>query len=458
MGLLSDVGFRNAPFQIYLNTGTLYDLHTGVYVPGTHGGMVLNGGFTNTNAFVGRPKMFKSTELFSLMTRSMAIYPRSEAAVNDTEFAQKASRIARFAPNYAEYGLEDRIVVTTPAEMSPEEFFDLIKKAVEHRLARKSEYMVDSPILDPRTGSPIQMFIPMYVVFDSWSSMMSSFMINTLDTKQVGSSDTNMIYMKDGNVKKMLMNQLPMLAARAGIYFLLSAHVGNKHEMNQYAPSPKDLPNMKSTDKLKDVGAGFNFVISNASQMAKVSVLQDDSKTDALYPCTGSSNTELNEVVSVLTSCKNNAGGTTLPLVVSQADGILSDLSSYHYIRSNNYFGLVGNKVQHKPAMTDVSLGRTKIREKLQDPEVARAIEILAELCYIQNNWITVGSEIDFSVKPEHMAEQLLGRDSAMIKDILQSRGHWTYDKNNKQPYLSTYDVVAISQNKYTPKHIAVKA
>ena len=457
MSLLAQLGFKNAPFQVYLNTGTMYDLHTGVFVPGTHGGMVLNGGLTNTNAFVGRPKMFKSTELFSFMTRSMVIYPRSEAAVKDTEFAQKPARIAQFAPNAALHGLEDRIIVTTPDVMSAEEFFELIKKTAEHRLKHIDEFTVNSAILDPKTGKPVRMFIPMFVVFDSWSKLMSSFMMSTLDTKQVGSSDTNMIYMKDGNIKKLLMAQLPVLAARAGIYFLLSAHVGNKYDLNPYAPSSKDLPHMKSSDKLKEVGSDFSFVISNASQMSKVNLLQSDTKEDALYPCEGSNNAELSEVVSVLTSCKNNAGGTTLNMVVSQKQGILSDLSNYHYLRTNDYFGLAGNKTSHTPMLTDITVGRTKIREKLNDPSLCRALQILAELCYIQNNWITVGASVDFTMKPEILAENLLGTDKPAIKDILSSRGYWTYDEKNTQTYLSTYDVLAIAQNKYVPKLVGVK-
>lgn len=451
MSLLDTAGFRDSPFRPYLNTGTLYDVHTGLFVPGTHGGMVLNGGLTSTNGFVGRPKMFKSTDMFSLMMRAMAIYVRSVAAINDTEFAQKKERVVRLAPNANYEDLESRIRITTPADITAEDFFEMVKKMADDKLKHRDDYTVDSPILDPKTLQPIKMFIPTFVAFDSWSKMMSSFMDTTLNTKQVGSSDTNMIYMKDGNIKKMIMMQLPALAARAGIYFCLSAHVGNKFELNPYASTPKDMQHMKSTDKLKEVGADFNFVISNSSEMRKVSLLQNIDKDDALYPHIGSSDTELNEVVSVLLSCKNSASGTQLTTIISQVEGILSDLGNYHYLRSNDYFGLLGNKTTHKPAMTDITVGRTKIREQLDNPEVCRALQILSELCYIQNNWSTVGAPIDFMMSPEILAEKLLASDSATVKDILQSRGHWTYDTANKQPYLSTYDVLAIAQGKYKP-------
>lgn len=452
MGLLETVGFKNSPFRPYLNTGTMYDVHTGIFVPGSHGGMVLNGGLTTTNAFVGRPKMFKSTEMLSLGMRCMANYTRSETAINDTEYAQKKERVIAFVPNANYEDLEHRLTITTPEIMSAEEFFELVKKTADEKLKHSADYLVNSMILDPKTLQPVKMFIPTFIVIDSWSKMMSSFMQATLDTKQIGSSDTNMIYMKDGNIKKMIMLQLPALASRAGIYFLLSAHVGNKYELNPYAATPKDMQHMKSTDKLKEVGADFNFVISNSSEMRKVSLLQNENKDDALYPFEGSSNTELNEVVSVLLSCKNAPSGSTLSTIISQKQGILSDLSNYHYLRNNEYFGLIGNKSTHKPVLTDISVSRTKIREKLQDSEFCRAIQILAELCYIQNNWSMVGTEIDFMMKPEILGEKLLSSDQSIIRDILQSRSCWTYDENNLQPYMSTYDVLAIAQNKYKSK------
>jgi hypothetical protein len=452
VSLFAKVEMRDSPFQPYFNTGTLLDVHTGVYVPGTHGGMVMNGGLTITNAFLGRPKMFKSTEMFSYGVRGMSYYPGSELLVYDTEFSQKKPRISAFSPFGNHADIESRMIITDPAATTAEEFFDSVRKIVDEKMKHRDDYLVESPILDPKTGKPIMILLPTFIAYDSWSKMFSSIMQNTLETKTLGSSDTNMVYMKDGNIKKMIMTQLPTMATRAGICFLLSAHIGDKYEMNPYAPSPKSLQHMRSNEKPKEVGADFTFLISNAIEMRKVELLRDADKKDALYPTDGSTAVELNEVTSILTSCKNSPAGPQLPMVVSQQGGIQSEISNYHYLRENDYYGLLGNKQNHTPAMTDVTLSRTKAREKMRDPKVARALQILAEICYIQNNWITVGAGVDFHMKAELLAEKLLGTDKPAVSDILESRGYWTYEKGNAQPYLSTYDVLAIAQDKYVPK------
>jgi hypothetical protein len=195
--------------------------------------------------------------------------------------------------------------------------------------------------------------------------------------------------------------------------------------------------------------------MSNYVETRKVQPLLDPDK-HCLYPSEGSSDAELNEVTSIMLRCKNNMSGTQLPTVISQANGILSELSNYHYLKENGYFGLLGNKVTHKPAMTDVSMGRTTVRQKLTDPRVARAVELLAQLCYIQNNWVTTGAEVDFSMRPEALVEKLLASDKPGVSDVLESRGYWTYDKTNLQPYMSLYDVLGIAQGVYKARGISL--
>ena len=458
MGLLQELEFKDAAFQPYLNTGTLLDIQAGVFVPGQHGGMILNGGLSTTNAVIGRAQMFKSTELFSFVVSAMLRYPLSECLTFDTEYAQKKERLFAFSAlsNFDEF--DDRFIINTPAETPAEQFFENVKKIRDRKLAQPEKYLVESPIIDPRTNKPLMMWIPTFVVVDSWSKLTSGIVQSTLATEVLGSAGTNMIYMKDGNIKKMMISQVPRLATTAGIYFLFSAHVGNKFELNPYAPSPKNLPLMKSTDKPKEVGSDFDFLMSNYLEMRHVKLLLNEDK-HSQYPTEGSSDTELNEVTSVILRCKNNMSGTQLPMVISQTAGIMPELSNYHYLRENGYFGLIGNKVTHKPAMTDVSLGRTTVRKKSEDPKVAHAIELLAQLCYIQNNWDrTKSAEVDLSMKPELLAEKLLASDGPAVSDILQSRSWWTYDKTNPQPYMSLYDVLAIAQGVYKARGISLSS
>jgi len=461
MGLLSDLTLTDSGFHPYLNTGTLFDIQTGVFVPGDHGGMVLNGGLTTTNAVVGREQMFKSTELFSYVIQAMLRYPLSECYVYDTEYSLKKDRLIHFAQALDYKAFDERMIIQTPADLSAGEWFANIKKIHAYKIANAKDYMVESPLLDPRTGKRLKVWIPTFVVVDSWSVFSSEQVQEVMDTKVLGSSDTNMIFMKDGIIKKMMLSQIPKMAATAGIYFMLSAHVGNKFELNPYAPSNKSLPLMKSTDKPKTVGSEFNFLMSNYIQMHSVSPLIESK--EPIYPLEGSGDSELNEVVSIMLRCKNNMSGTLLRMVVSQRDGILPDMSNYHYLRKNDYFGLIGNSREHKPAMTDIVLSRGTVRAKLNDqtnpgnPKLGHALELIAQLSYIQDNWAgNTAGDVDFSMKPKVLAEKLLASDGPTTDDILSSRSWWTYDKTNTQPYMSLYDVLAIAQGVYKAKGISM--
>ena len=446
----------DSAFQPYLNTGTLFDVHTGCFVPGTHGGMVLNGGLAPTNSFMGRQQMFKSTEMLSYMLRVLGFYDRSELLTYDTETSLKKDRIVRFTPYCTADALSDRIVLKTIVDMTAEEFFEKVKEIVHEKLTHKDDYLVESPLIDPYTNKPMMIIIPTLVVYDSWSAMVTGAMQTTFDNTEIDSPDANTIFMKDGRGKKMIMMQIPTLASKGGLCFGFSAHLGDKIEMNSRMQSPKSLPSMRSTDKPKGVGSDFNFLISNAIDIRKVEALQESDKT-SLYPIEGGSGAELYEATSILVRSKNNMSGTQLPMVISQVDGIMGDLSNYNYLRKHNeYFGLIGNKVTHKPAMTDTTVGRTTIRKRLEDPKVARAIELLAQQKYIQNNWVSTKAEVDFGMKPELLAEKLLASDKPGVSDILQSRGYWTYDKKNLQPYMSLYDVLAIAQGIYRAKGVSL--
>ena len=273
MSLLAKLAISDAPFIPYLNTGALLDLMTGQFVPGVDGCTILNGGIASTDAVMGRPQVFKSTTANGLVINAMARYPRSETLIFDTEFSLKdKARLARMSDLYMDdlekraahlADLESRMIITDPTEHDLETFFQVIKQIHDAKVADPKSYIVETPLLDPKTGAPRMMMVPTFIIIDSWSKGKIKSVINMLDQYSASDSKLNTIYMAEGNGKNKILGQLPQMAARAGIYFTLTAHVGNKFDLGSYLPSPKDIQYMKQSDTLKGVGSDFLFLISN---------------------------------------------------------------------------------------------------------------------------------------------------------------------------------------------------
>lgn len=467
MSLLSKLAIADAPFIPYLNTGALLDLMTGQFIPGVDGSVILNGGIASTDAVMGRPQVFKSTTANGLVINAMARYPRSETIIFDTEFSLKdKSRLARMSDLYMDdlekraahlADLESRMVITDPTEHDLETFFQVIKSVHDAKVADPKSYIVETPLLDPKTGMPRMMMVPTFIIIDSWSKGKIKSVINMLEQYSASDSKLNTIYMAEGNGKNKILGQLPQMAARAGIYFTLTAHIGNKFDLGSYLPSPKDMQYMKQSDTLKGVGSDFMFLISNLREVRSPKVLVDSNK-ECEYPFSSgfTSPSEMSSTTMVLTRCKNNVSGTQFSPVVSQTRGYESSLTNYNYLRENGYYGLGTNKVNPRPSMyPTVTFTRKTANEKLQDYKTARAIEITAQLKFIQSNWSISDLPVPFNLTPDQLTEAL-DKAGCARDDILESRGWWTYDKTNPRNYLSLWDILAIVDGSYKPKFLTL--
>jgi len=452
VSIFSSVSIKETAFTPHFNTGTHYDSATGVFVPGHHGGMIMNGGLTSTNATVGREQMFKSTEAISKVLFTLIFYPDTDCIIYDTEFAQKIQRLLKFIPESLRKGIEERIRIIKTTDYTPEEVFKLIIQIGKMKLEHKKDFTEESPFTDIK-GEKIKILRPTIVVFDSWTKMNSTKVVESFEKVDVGSSDQNMVFMTDGKMKTLMMSQLPVFAVKYGFIFVLTAHIGDKMDLNPYAATPKDLQHMKGSDKIKGVGADFTFLISNLSDTRKVELLLDSNKK-CLYPIKNGSDVELSELTTIIARNKNNVSGSICPFVVSQYEGIRTSLSFYHYLRNHDYYGLNGNKQDHELCIyPGEKLSRTTIRVKTDsDPKLRRGLEIVSQFKYIKDNWNLSLLDVDFTIDINKFAEGILGKDG-LANDILESRGFWTYDKENTTPYLSVYDIVAIVTGKYESKY-----
>jgi len=468
MGLLDAIGAQDASYLPFLNTGTLFDLVLGQYVPGIDNHFVLNGGLAATNGVMGTPQMFKSTLALALTVNTMARYPLSTTYVNDSDFALgDKRRILEMLNLYHDDPIERARVlatmeedfrITNSSEHDLESFIDKIKEIDVFKTKNRKDFLVEIPMLDHRTNKAQQMMIPTFVVVDTWTSALVKSAMDVLDKHAASSSDTNTLFMRTGLVKTKIMTQLPIIAVRSGIYFILTAHVGNKVDMSgSYGPPPKDMQYMKQGQALKGVGSEYLRLVSNLIESRSATVLFDKDK-ECEYPLPSgiTGPTEMSTIDAVVVRCKNNNSGAKFSPVMSQSRGLETELSNYHYLRKNDYFGLTGNNINHQPALLpEVTLSRTKASTKLMDYKTARAVELLAQLCYVQNNWTVRDDTKLFQMTPTELTEGLVKCSGYAMDDILNSRGWWSYG-DQPRSYLSLLDVLDIASGNYKPKLHAV--
>ena len=472
MSLLSAIKAEDADQLPYLNTGSLLDLATGTFQLGIDGSTLLSGGLAMTNGIQGRPQTFKSTMALGWLMNAAARYVGTEVYIYDTENSLKKERLARMPNLHRDDAIRragmigtlmDNMRIVDKTQHDLDSFVETVKEMAEIKAKRRDEFVVETPFADRKTGKPMRILKPTFVVFDSWSAAGTKIGDELLEKHGSLDSETNMYFMREALAKTKTLNQLVQMGPKLGIYFILTAHLGDKRMENPMIPPSKDLQFMKQGDKVKNVGASYQFLMSHGIETRVVQQLVDSNK-EAMYPYpTGiTSPTEMNAITSIMTRSKNRGAGVQFRTVVTQTDGIDVELSNYDYLRENEYFGLCGadgksNKVNHRPMLKpDTSLSRTTATAKLVDYKTSRAVELLAQLCFVQNNWSMRDLLVPFDMSPDVFADALLTKCDYAVDDILNSRGWWTYGEHERH-YLSLFDIMTIITGHYRPKFLQVK-
>jgi hypothetical protein len=304
--------------------------------------------------------------------------------------------------------------------------------------------MIESPFIDTNTGKPMRAWIPTFVLIDSFSRARSNKGDDQFDKNNVDDSAMNTFYLYDGGVKSRIMNDLPTRAAKAGIYVILTAHVGDKMDLDPYSPTPKQLQFMKNNDRMKNVGSNFEFLTTALLQTNKATVLQDSNK-HCLYPTVNSTDSEVNQVDTTLVRCKNNSAGVQIPYVLSQNQGILKDVTNFQLLRNCKNFGMTvkGNSQSFSPLLLpDVTVTRNNLRDTFDSNyRAARAIELTAQLCFIQQFWSTYRMPEYVHTPIEKFAELLTHNEKMSVDRVLESTSVWSTSKQERER-LSIMDVL----------------
>ena len=459
--------------MFYLNTGTSLDINTGAFIPGISdfpiykdtGQMYLDGGISPTFAIVGKSQTYKSAELLSHASRILRLCKDSFLFIYDTEFAiagkqrilDLGSELDQYLPTNNEE-LKSRIYLENSPTFQAEEFFTTIQDITKERLKNKKDLLVETPFIDMKTGKKIKTMIPFIVVIDSLSKMQSGKEEELYEKHKLSDSETNLVYARDANIKAKLMRQLPQLAKKAGIYFLLSAHLGKKTQLNPFEPVSKDLQFMSVSETIKNVSSQFGFLTNTLLKSQKVTLLQN-SKKDALYPPDFKvSPTELNLLHLVVCRCKNNISGTMISSIISQNFGLLEGINNYHVLKHSELnkelklYGMEGSNIKQKLKLCEqYTLSTNKVRALISDNyELYRALEILSQIYHIYLSWPlnTVYNKVLNEYSILDISDMLVKNKSIKISDILNSRGYWTYDKKDLRKYLSVFDILYLLNKK----------
>ena len=446
MSLLSDVVVTEQVPTISFNTNSLFDLATGTYVPGVDGKWYLSGGLTqHINAFVGPNGAFKSTFACAMIMRAANICYDSEVLINDTENSldKDKHRAVMMGEELTHDDIANRVVWLSGANYTLDSTYKLIQSICEKKLAAKKEYLVKSPFLDEKTGKALEIWKPTYIFVDSLTELTSDAedeMLNGAKMKNL--SDANTAMMLDGNKKTLFIRAMKTLCMRYGLVFVVTGHFDKVMQMDMYNPTPKDTTFSKQDWKTKGVGSKLKF---NASLYVRTSTTPLlDSNKEPLYGVGSGPVKDVMEIDIVIERSKTASAGNVLPFVATQTSGVLNAVTNYNYLRTNDYDGLAGNKQKQQVGLLpNVTISRNTIRSLTESNyELRRALEIAAQYCYIRNNWMTQNLPVDFSKTANQFFDLLMSdKNKGLVNDILNSRGYWTYCKNER-PYMDLFEIM----------------
>ncbi len=450
------------------NVGCLFDIPTGYYVKGKYGESILNGGLAFLTAIVGIGNSYKSTILhylgLSALNRIFYATEESSMSTYDTEININHNRLEKFVSRF-EYLKNKGIIangiwnITDKTVYYANEWYQKLREFFTDVKAKVSpkEYL-ETPFLE-RDGKTLSRILPpTFSEIDSLSQFETSDIADIQEKNQLGESGGNMIYMRSGLAKARFLMELPTICGKNNHYLLMTAHMGKDTNISTgpfSVPPPQKLSSLKHGDKIKGVTDNFFFLLINVWYAYSNSPLINQNTKGPEYPPTSDLNKQESvDLYSVkLRSLRSKTGLTniTFEVIVSQYEGVMPELTEYHYIKTMDRYGLGGSLQAVKLDLyPDLSFSRTTVREAInKDPLFCRALNITAEMCQIHYLWPTL--EDDLMCTPKELYDDLikLGYD---WNALLQTRGWWTFN-NDKHPipFLSTMDLLRMRKGLYTP-------
>lgn len=453
--------FKQIPsVKIMLSVGCLFDIPTGTYLDGVHGEKILNGGIGNLNGIVGVGNCFKSTIThYIAVTAAYRAHNESRLYTYDTETNMHPWHLGDLS-KYAtgeDWVDSGRWSITDNSIYEGDAWYDIYKDYLQAR-AKDKKALVKTNYRD-RDGSNMMTVRPDTSEVDSFSNFSTSDVVKMQDDNKLGEKGANTMYMRQGLQKSRFLTEMQKLSTSSGTFMMLTAHFGEKMQMDQYSPNLKKLQYVKQGQDIKGVPPNFTFFMNTCWQAVKSEPLfNNTSDRKPMYPFSSDDNhqrdTDLNEVTLLQLRCKSGPSGNEIKIIVSQTQGVLPSLSEFHYLKTNGRFGLPGNDQNYACSLLpNENLSRTTIRSKLQaNHRLARAINICSELLQMIKMWLPKNEmprELVRTPDELYAGIQAQGYDWDMILNL--TRGYTSFDPNHELLELSTWDLLRMCIGQYHP-------
>lgn len=447
----------------HFNVGCLLDIPTGNPVTGLKGETIINGGVHHLTGQTGEANSAKTgVSLYQLLT-VMSRYPGASATIYDAEDTLPKDRVIgqakHIAPNILfinENGEEDinNFALTTPSEYLGDEFYEEFKTWGEERPKLKADYIA-TPFCNKETKEVITILNPEFAFIDSFSAFGTTTTKKIQDDAAIGETGQNMLYMKDGLVKSQMMIELPRTVRKNGLYFIMTAQIGENRSLDPYKAPRQQLGFLKNNLKIKKVPDDYRYLLHNLWFNFAMKPLINSTTKAPEYPRNSDENqargdSDLQEIVVLNLRGKSGASGKPLTIIYSQSEGVKAALTEFHNAKESK-FGIENKQGKYTIALyPECTVGRTTIRQMLEeDPKLRTAVKLTSDLLQVKEEWRHLPKHLVCDPKTLYDDIKALGYDWDVL---LQTRSYWTYDQyTNPVPFLSIMDLLYMREGTYKP-------
>lgn len=452
--------------RCYCNIGSFFDILTGYPVKGRWGNMLINGGLWYTDAIVGPNNSFKSTLSKHKLLKGMANFKYGTGLTLDTEIsgtgAMRYNSLAQHIPGIQDYDFSDgvRWRYFTNAEVYGDIWWSEVKKYADTKASKenKKSSQLTTPFWDEEKQEYIKSFIPTFIEIDSLSQLAVKAVEDKYHQLDASDNKRNMEDMATAKAKSKIVRDMPVVTASAGLYVIVTAHVGEKKDLDPYNPSMQKFQGMKGNRTVKYIPESFQFNMNNLYEIVSARPMINQNTKAPEFPRDSSEefsgDTDLMELTINILRGKGGASLQVFPLICSQTEGLLEGLSDWYWLKINKYG--VGGSAQHPTIdlYPEETLSRTQVRRKIEEnPRLKRALQLQCELYWVHrlNKAEGVNFPRERICSPKELYDDIkaLGYD---WNELLDTIGEWKFREDEQtKPTLTIYDLLNIRAGEYVP-------